>query len=232
MADDPKTPKVENESPAPPADGGDARQQADEGMPMLGKVGWQGTMVFLLLLALLAWGTRSSKTYEADPINPKKTYVAQETRSFVEQMAEPATARGVITLLFSMGTIWIAIQLMSNNSRMEKEHFDRGKDVLTILVGLLGTVFGFYFGSLSEQHSQMQAALEQRLDVPGAVGQNGEGGESGKNGNQNENASGNAGNGDGGQAGAAAGAEHGAQPPTPAESGVEADKPKPADNPV
>ncbi len=69
--------------------------------------------------------------------------------SLLEQLAEPGVARGLITLLFAMGTIWIAIQLSSNviNRNVTEQQYARGKDILTILVGLFGTIIGFYFGT-------------------------------------------------------------------------------------
>ncbi len=60
-------------------------------------------------------------------------------------------ARNVITLVVSVGTISLAIILVlavllqEDPSAMAR--FEKGKEVLTILVGILGTIVGFYFGA-------------------------------------------------------------------------------------
>ena len=59
-------------------------------------------------------------------------------------------ARGLITLIFSGGTMLIAILLalyvITSDSPHADERFSRGKEVLTILIGVFGTILGFYFG--------------------------------------------------------------------------------------
>jgi hypothetical protein len=63
-------------------------------------------------------------------------------------------ARGLITVLFSTGTIAIAFILtitaiFSNPANPgSKEQFDRGKEVFTVMIGIFGTIMGFYFGSV------------------------------------------------------------------------------------
>jgi NADH:ubiquinone oxidoreductase subunit 6 (subunit J) len=59
-------------------------------------------------------------------------------------------ARGLITLIFSGGTMLIAVLLalyvITSDSPHADERFTRGKEVLTILIGVFGTILGFYFG--------------------------------------------------------------------------------------
>ncbi len=60
-------------------------------------------------------------------------------------------ARASITYLVSVGTIMIAMVLvlsviLGDSAEMEAR-FARGKEVLTILIGVLGTIMGFYYGS-------------------------------------------------------------------------------------
>jgi hypothetical protein len=63
-------------------------------------------------------------------------------------------ARGLITVLFSTGTVAIAFILtitaiFSNTADAgSKERFDRGKEVFTVMIGIFGTIMGFYFGSV------------------------------------------------------------------------------------
>ena len=63
-------------------------------------------------------------------------------------------ARGLITFLIAIGTIAIAVILTLASVIMEasdtdalKERLSKGKEILTVLVGVLGTIVGFYFAS-------------------------------------------------------------------------------------
>lgn len=62
-------------------------------------------------------------------------------------------ARGLITYLFAVTTIGTAVVLVlygltssSDDDKTEKR-FQRGKEVLSLLLGVFGTVIGFYFAS-------------------------------------------------------------------------------------
>src|SRR5262249_44121986 len=74
-------------------------------------------------------------------------------RSFFDLMAQPDHARGLITFLFSFATIAIIVLVAVAVFWMEKDEvearFAHAQDVITILVGVLGTVLGFYFGTAS-----------------------------------------------------------------------------------
>lgn len=60
-------------------------------------------------------------------------------------------ARGLITFLVAIITVAIAIILtlsaVLSDSTDYKERFALGKEILTIFIGVLGTIVGFYFGS-------------------------------------------------------------------------------------
>lgn len=60
-------------------------------------------------------------------------------------------ARTLITFLVAVGTIAIAFlaTLTAMVIREYKERFDAAKEVLIVLVGILGTIVGFYFGTAS-----------------------------------------------------------------------------------
>jgi hypothetical protein len=68
----------------------------------------------------------------------------------VSKLGETSMARGLITYLFAVTTIGIAIVVvvmgLTGGSEIQ-ERFDRGKEVLALLLGVFGTIVGFYYGS-------------------------------------------------------------------------------------
>jgi hypothetical protein len=67
---------------------------------------------------------------------------------FVDRMSEPDFARGIIAYLFAVTTIGVAvIVVLSGMMGANSAQYTRGKDVLSLLLGVFGTVIGFYFGS-------------------------------------------------------------------------------------
>lgn len=68
----------------------------------------------------------------------------------LQKLANIEFARGLITYLFAVGTIGVIIIvilaiLLSSEAMAQK--IKRAKDVMTILIGIFGTIIGFYFGS-------------------------------------------------------------------------------------
>jgi hypothetical protein len=76
-------------------------------------------------------------------------------------------ARGLITYLFAVGTIGsilvvILATLLGEESIEEK--IRRAKDILTMLIGLFGTIVGFYFGAqVSQGESQASPFMESAV---------------------------------------------------------------------
>lgn len=74
---------------------------------------------------------------------------------FLFLVKDSDVSRGLITFLVALTTVLLAIILVlyaittSEDKDTAKERFSQGKEVLTTLVGILGTVLGFYFGSAS-----------------------------------------------------------------------------------
>jgi hypothetical protein len=73
---------------------------------------------------------------------------------FLTQISQIETARGLITFLVCLATVGIALMLVlgglllnGENKEDREKRFSQGKDVLTVLVGILGTILGFYFAS-------------------------------------------------------------------------------------
>jgi hypothetical protein len=84
---------------------------------------------------------------------------------FREAMGNPDIARGVITFLFAFGTISIALLIAAasywvGNNQELKERFGYAKDILMVLIGILGTIIGFYFGA-TDQPAGARAGQQQ-----------------------------------------------------------------------
>jgi len=73
-------------------------------------------------------------------------------RGVLQNMSKTEYARGLITYLFAVVTIGTAVVLVVSalTSRADDQHkaqFERGKEVLSLLLGVFGTIVGFYFGA-------------------------------------------------------------------------------------
>ncbi len=71
---------------------------------------------------------------------------------FLNSLQDIPVARGLITFLIAITTMGIAIMLaystlFGQDTPSDDKTFDRGKQVLSVLIGLLGTIVGFYFGT-------------------------------------------------------------------------------------
>ena len=86
-------------------------------------------------------------------------------KGFLAGLADPQIARGLITFLIAITTVGIAVILtistiLGRDGDADDKRFDRGKQVLSTLIGVLGTIVGFYFGSTNGQPSTaVQPAL-------------------------------------------------------------------------
>jgi hypothetical protein len=72
--------------------------------------------------------------------------------NLIDKLASPGSARGLITFLFSFITIAVILIVIIALLWMDKDEdldnrFTKAKDIIAILVGILGTIVGFYFGS-------------------------------------------------------------------------------------
>jgi len=83
-------------------------------------------------------------------------------------LSDPGVARGLITLLFSIATVWVVmlLALTAISDKSDDEKFRRGKDILTVLVGIFGTIIGYYFGAESQQQQQNLPPIREELLIP------------------------------------------------------------------
>jgi hypothetical protein len=82
------------------------------------------------------------------------------------QMSTHDFARGLITYLFAITTIGTAVVLVMAALMHEitDEAYKRGKEILALLLGVFGTIVGFYFGS--EKHDTASLLAELAVSQP------------------------------------------------------------------
>jgi hypothetical protein len=83
-----------------------------------------------------------------------------DPNSIVRQLGNADLARGVITFIFATGTIGIALLVALGALIGDKEgdRLAKAKEVLTILIGIFGTILGFYFGSANGNAQKLEVA--------------------------------------------------------------------------
>jgi hypothetical protein len=95
-------------------------------------------------------------------------------RGVLTNMARIDFARGLITYLFAVVTIGTAVVLvvsaLTNEPTPEVERrFQHGKEILALLLGVFGTIVGYYFGSEEKAQSVLTRAGGVAESVSGVV---------------------------------------------------------------
>jgi hypothetical protein len=103
-------------------------------------------------------------------------YKFSDTKDIVDQ------SRGILAFLFGITTVGIVIIVVvavffeARETTLD-DRFQRGKDILTILIGLLGAILGYYFGQQSgqvqkqliEAQGKAMQQLNEQLQKPGPL---------------------------------------------------------------
>ena len=79
----------------------------------------------------------------------------------LSRLSDPAYARGLITwliVLTAIGLAFILVYQAFNNSGQSEEGFRRGREVFAGLMGIVGTIVGFYFGSAEKGLATLSVA--------------------------------------------------------------------------
>lgn len=123
----------------------------------------QGTPIGLIALALGALAIGAFLAYGVF------------TEEFLLELAKPNVARGLITFLFTFATIAIFVIASIAIFWTKFEEVDKraslAKELIAVMIGVLGTILGFYFGSAETGTTQ----VPQEQVAPADVGEDSEG---------------------------------------------------------
>jgi hypothetical protein len=90
------------------------------------------------------------------------TVLSRTDGDFLNRLREPEYARGLITFIISVSTIILAFVLVISSlfgaKNLEEDQYRRGREVFTGLMGVLGTIVGFYFGAAQQTSHPLQVA--------------------------------------------------------------------------
>ena len=97
---------------------------------------------------------------------------------FVGSLSDLAIARGLVTFLFAFATTSVIVVVTIGVLWVPRDEievrFSKAKDIMTILISVLGTILGFYFGQAQSQNAERPtptvAAAAPTNAKPGAAG--------------------------------------------------------------
>jgi hypothetical protein len=112
-------------------------------------------LVILIIVFILIWGLFDEE--------------------FFYSIAGINQARGFITFLFALSTMGVILLIAASVFWLPPEELDRrfppAKDLLTVIIGVLGTILGFYFGSIVEGENRERALNIANIGVSSPVAQ-------------------------------------------------------------
>lgn len=93
----------------------------------------------------------------------------------LEKLKDMETARGLITFVITLGTVAIAVMLAL--TAVVIRDFDKrigvGREILTVLVGVLGTIVGFYYGATATKTAPAAGQAQIAVAAPQVTVTNG-----------------------------------------------------------
>jgi hypothetical protein len=96
--------------------------------------------------------------------------------AFLDQLTDPARVRGLITVTITFGTIFFALILIvqsfvgeGGTNNEANERFRRAREVFAVLTGILGTIVGFYFGSVEREAREFVVSGARIVNVGGGA---------------------------------------------------------------
>lgn len=115
-----------------------------------GQNGGIGNIALQWVVAILAFAAVGAIIYA----------LYQKGSGFLASLQNLEAARGLITFLVVFTTVIISITLVAyvatSSGSDVKDRFGFGKEILTALIGILGTILGFYFGQSNPTSTPLQ----------------------------------------------------------------------------
>lgn len=100
---------------------------------------------------------------------PFVRFSGEPQATLLRELSVTEIARGLITFLVAVSTVGIALILtvyaVATQDPKAKENFAMAKEVFTGLIGVLGTIIGFYFGSTTLPTSQQTSATTAQVSA-------------------------------------------------------------------
>ena len=84
-------------------------------------------------------------------------WVRDPQMPLLARLSDVAAARGLITFVFTVGVIALALIIVTANVTSgdgDSRNFERSKEILTSLIAIMGTIMGFYFGKADDPPAQ------------------------------------------------------------------------------
>lgn len=98
------------------------------------------------------------------------TVLGWDKGQILEQLKDGQYARGLITYLFAVGTVGAVVVLIvaaltAPAGDIADENFGRAKEIFSLLIGIFGTIIGFYFGSIKAEEEGAGGAAAPRVAI-------------------------------------------------------------------